>query len=447
MIKKISLIALTVFIFSGMFCLEVLSLEQQGSVMGLDESTDKEKDVAQCDPSSVTTYKYLMTFQACSGDECDDPRNHTIYLAGSDDGLSWSMIEEFETLPGSVPDLVFYNNSLYIFHTKGSSTFHWQKLNPCFEVVDMGSTQIVGSDSDGGFVDPSMIVSGDDLIMFYLPGNPGGNPAGCDEYPCTREIHTAIADNGDARSFTQYEGNRVSMYIEDEEAEIQLFCDPDILRLQDGSLLLYVSIGGSTLVYQGTSLTGTFVSPDDPDLVVASNVGGVPGSIQAPDGSIWLYVNKNSMEGTQIARGVSSDGITPIDDEDFVVVVDSTISDDFTEGTSTGSPSILEWPEWSDTTTTTVKPTTTTAPITTTTTTKGICASEKIYGQDSKEAEMLRCFRDDILSKTEEGRELIRLYYQLSHVIVEAMNENEEFKKDVKEMMEGILLLIRDIVK
>jgi len=153
------------------------------------------------------------------------------------------------------------------------------------------------------------------------------------------------------------------------------------------------------------------------------------------------------MEGTQIARGVSSEGITPIDDEDFVVVVDSTISDDFTEGTSTGSPSILEWPEWSDTTTTTVKPTTTTAPITTTTTTKGICASEEIYGQNSKEAELLRCFRDDILSKTEEGRELIRLYYQLSPVIVEAMNENEEFKKDVKEMMEGILLLIRDIVK
>lgn len=306
----------------------------------------------------------------------------------------------------------------------------------------MGSTQIVGLDSSGGFVDPSMIVSGDDLIMFYLPGNPGGNPAGCDEYPCTREIHTAIADNGNARSFTQYEGNRVSMYIEDEEAEIQLFCDPDILRLKDGSLLLYVSIGGSTLVYQGTSLTGAFVSPGDPDLVVASNVGGVPGSIQAADGSIWLYVNKNSMEGTQIARGVSSDGVTPIDDEDFVVVIDSTISDDFPEGTSTGSPSIIEWPEWSDTTTTTVKPSTTTAPITTTTTTKGICASEKIYGQNSKEAEMLRCFRDDILSKTVEGRELISLYYQLSPVIVEAMNENEEFKKDVKEMIEGILLLI-----
>jgi len=443
MTKKIFTTGLVICLFSGLFCLQALPSEQQNKVIKSCEKIGEEKDITDCDPSSITTFKYLMTFQACAGDECNTPQGHTVYLAGSDDGINWSLIEEFEPFPGSVPDLVFYNNELYIFHTKGASTFHWHKLNQCFEAVDMGSTQIVGSDFNNGFVDPSMIVSGDDLIMFYLPGNPGGNPAGCDEYPCTREIHTSVADNGDMRSFTQQDGNHVSMYIEDEEAEIQLFCDPDILRLKKGSYLLYISIGGSTLVYQGTSLSGTFVSPDDPDLVVISTVGGVPGSIQITDGSIWLYVNKNSPDGTKIARGVNSDGITPIDDGDFTVVIDYTISDDFSTDTSTGSPSIIAWPKWSDTsTTTTIKitsSTTSSIPTTTTTTDQLPCPAEKIYGEHSEEIELLRYFRDNVLCATPGGQEIIRLYYEWSTVIVKGMEEDEEFNASVKNITKLII--------
>ena len=33
--------------------------------------------------------------------------------------------------------------------------------------------------------------------------------------------------------------NRTSMYIESEVSEIRLFCDPDIIKLSDGSFLLY----------------------------------------------------------------------------------------------------------------------------------------------------------------------------------------------------------------
>jgi hypothetical protein len=447
MSKKICVIVLVVCFFLGVFCLEVLSSEQQSKLKNSGEGISKRSGATECDPSSITVYKYLMTFQACSGDVCNDPRNHTVYLAGSDDGINWSLIEEFEPIPGSVPDLIFYNNSLYIFHTPGASTFHWHKLNQCFEIVDMGSTMIEGPDGmTGGFVDPSMIVSGDDLIMFYLPGVLGGDPAGCDVHPCTKEIHSAVADNEDVRSFIQQDGNRVSMYIKDEEAEIQLFCDPDILRFKNGSYLLYISIGGSTLVYQDTALSGTFVSPDDPDLVVISNVGGVPGSIQAPDGSIWLYVNKNSPEGTKIARGVSNDGVMPIDDNDFTTVIDYTISDDFTTDTSTGSPSIISWPEWSDTstTTTTIKltTTTTTVPITTTTTKKGICISEFIYGEGSEEVEFLKYLRDKVLGKTPEGQEIIRLYYEWSPVIIKTMKQDKEFKEGVKALVDEILLLI-----
>ena len=51
---------------------------------------------------------------------------------------------------------------------------------------------------------------------------------------------------------------------------------------------------------------------------------------------------------------------------------------------------------------------------TTTTTFKIICLSETIYGEDSEEVKLLRNFRNTVLTKTQEGRELIDLYYQWS---------------------------------
>jgi len=105
------------------------------------------------------------------------------------------------------------------------------------------------------------------------------------------------------------------------------------------------------------------------------------------------------------------------------------------------------------TTTTTVRNTTTTSmvlsttttiiPTPETTTTIKICPVEKIYEEDSKEeTELLRDFRDNVLSKTPVGQEIIRLYYKWSPVIVKAMEEDEEFKEEVKEMIGGILGLI-----
>jgi len=89
-----------------------------------------------------------------------------------------------------------------------------------------------------------------------------------------------------------------------------------------------------------------------------------------------------------------------------------------------------------NTTTTTIRDTDTT------TTTKTNCSAEKIYGNRSKEIELLRHFRDDVLSKTPEGREIIRLYYEWSPAIVKAMKEDEEFKKEVMAIINEILPLI-----
>ena len=41
------------------------------------------------------------------------------------------------------------------------------------------------------------------------------------------------------------------------------------------------------------------------------------------------------------------------------------------------------------------------------------------------------------------GKELIKLYYKWSPVIVVAIENDEEFKKEVKDMIDDILLLIK----
>jgi len=100
------------------------------------------------------------------------------------------------------------------------------------------------------------------------------------------------------------------------------------------------------------------------------------------------------------------------------------------------------------TTTTTRKSTTTTTRKSTTTTSKPcICPPLCIFGENSEEVELLRYFRDNVLSQTPEGRELIKLYYQWSPVIVNAMEEDGEFKEDVKEMIDGVLPIIKGAVK
>ena len=55
---------------------------------------------------------------------------------------------------------------------------------------------------------------------------------------------------------------------------------------------------------------------------------------------------------------------------------------------------------------------------------------------------VLRYLRDNLLNQSLEGRELIKLYYQFSPVIVKAMEKDEEFKEELKEMIDGVLGLI-----
>ena len=65
----------------------------------------------------------------------------------------------------------------------------------------------------------------------------------------------------------------------------------------------------------------------------------------------------------------------------------------------------------------------------------------------SKETELLRYLRDNVLSRTPKGQEIIRLYYQWSPAIVRVMEDGEGFKEEVKEMIDGGLMLIEEEVE
>jgi hypothetical protein len=63
------------------------------------------------------------------------------------------------------------------------------------------------------------------------------------------------------------------------------------------------------------------------------------------------------------------------------------------------------------------------AKVSTTTTT--LCPLEKIYGEDSREIKLIRYIRDNVLNKTQAGKELIELYYEWSPEILKAMEKEE----------------------
>jgi hypothetical protein len=78
---------------------------------------------------------------------------------------------------------------------------------------------------------------------------------------------------------------------------------------------------------------------------------------------------------------------------------------------------------------------------------KAICPAVLIYGEDSEETRILRYLRDSLLNKTHEGRELIKLYYQWSPIIVRAMGADEEFKQEVKDIMDEIVPSIEIMIE
>jgi len=294
--------------------------------------------VSACDSTSIDAANYLMSFHSCSNN-CSDPTNHTVQLAKSDDGIAWLLVEEFTSFDGSVPDLIYYKNYLYVF-VPGEA----YKYDACFQKLAK-ITYTVESDEDDGIVDPSLYIDGDDLLLYYLPSVSGSDPASCSTSPCTKEIHSMSADDTSLETWTQIGGNRVSVTLDKGGMS-----DPDIIVLPNGDFAIYTSSGQNTWVFTNDDLEGIFTAPEGGDLnvdgrsVITSSVGGVPGAITVGD-EVWIYVTSSNNDQETIKRAVSDNGISEISDEDFSIVVDDSISTGFSTGTNASSPSVIVWPD------------------------------------------------------------------------------------------------------
>lgn len=77
----------------------------------------------------------------------------------------------------------------------------------------------------------------------------------------------------------------------------------------------------------------------------------------------------------------------------------------------------------------------------------GTCPAKAALGESSREGDIIRLrkFRDQVLSKTTTGQEIIRLYYAWGPAIVQAMDEDAAFKQRVKELIEEALDFIGKI--
>lgn len=324
--------------------------EVEEEIIKEEVETETVSETIECE-EPVEAQKYLMAFNSCLSD-CDSPTDHIVFLAGSDDGEKWELIKEFDNgHAGSVPDIVFYNDNLYLFHTGAGGDHSYDILDACFNVLETDNALLEGGDEDG-WVDPSLIVDGNELVLFYLPGIRGQDPASCaeGEETCIKEIHSARSSLETLPIFQLVDGARVEAQAGDIFISGNLggFSDPDIIQLEDGSYLLYVSSGANALAYTGSDIDGTFENPNnDEELLFASKQqGGVPSAIQDPEtGLIWLYVHKGEDGITTIRRSVS-DGITALLESDYDVVIDNSIFDDDSYS-GAFSPSIIEWPsDW-----------------------------------------------------------------------------------------------------
>ncbi len=272
--------------------------------------------------TQLSTAPYLMAFHACDtsgGVECHDPRNHMVYLAGSEDGLNWSLIPGWEPYSGSVPDLIRRGETLYIYTPGQLVRYHLDS-----DTIDP-PTKVQISDLESGYVDPSLIIDDEGrLVLFFLYGQLGMDPAGCspDEESCVREIGSATETVGsDGAEFVLDDGQRASMTL-DPTSQLRSFSDPDIF-FDGNQYVLYISHGASTSVWVSKELRGEYVQePSLPQGLLTNNTGGVPAGYYDPLSSqYWTFAHVGRDGQTVIRRATHPDIFQQLSDADFTTVL------------------------------------------------------------------------------------------------------------------------------
>ncbi len=244
---------------------------------------------AQADPraegAAGPAGRYLMPLHTCDAatTACQDPRNHTVGLAESDDGRGWRLVAGFTPYPGSVPDAVRRGATLYLY-TPGRLV-RWHLDTGVQEVP----VPVTVSGLPDGYVDPSPVVDEEGRIaLFFLRGTPGSDPAGCPAgTACVKRFGSATEVEGsDGAAFTLDTGDRVSLTAGAGQAYLGA-SDPDVFP--DGTRwVCYVSHGPSMSVWTSASLRGSYTRLGD----LTKGTGGVgAGHFDAGTGKYWTFAH------------------------------------------------------------------------------------------------------------------------------------------------------------
>lgn len=271
------------------------------------------------------TKAYLMSFHACnsaSGRDCANPLNHGVFLAESDDGSAWSIVTDWSTYPGSVPDVIRRGNTIYVYSVTGVA-LQVQRFDTVTNVLHDPVTVTL---TDGGAaeyaVDPSLFVDDQGrLVLFYLQGSASGSPGACDT-GSTKLIRSATEVTGsDGAEFTVDLGNRASITLDC--SRVDSASDPDVFF--DGTnYVMYVSRGSTLQVYTAATLQGAYtLSPDLTDgYLTTGTSGGVSAGLfdtTTSPGLYWTYAHAGSP--AVIRRATHPDLLSQLADADFTDVV------------------------------------------------------------------------------------------------------------------------------
>jgi len=285
---------------------------------------------------------YLLAFHACSGftANCADPRQHRVYLAQSDDGLAWNLVPGWQPFQGSVPDVVRRGNMLYVY------------TGPTLVRLDLStgqqsapqSVQIRASDGGSTEVMPTdvtLVVDEDGrLVLFFLFGSPGSDPAMCPpgEATCAKRIGSATEVEGsDGGSFALDDGERLGVSI-GAGTPFQSASDPD--AWSDGrDHYLLLSHGPWMTLWTSDSLRGEYRQLNVPPMgFLSAGTGGVgAGFFEPQTGAPWIYAHARQQVGMVIRRATPKDLTQQLEESDWTTVLTGD-SLGFEPGTNVESP-------------------------------------------------------------------------------------------------------------
>ncbi len=234
--------------------------------------------------AAPVTGRLLLAYHACDVAPCNDPRQHKVYVASSGGGRRFEVVDGWEPYAGSVPDIIRRGDTLYVYTTtqvrRGLRVGdHW--LAPeALLLVDEQGNRVQG-------VDLSAIVVDGALVLYFLEGQVGSDPARCPvgSESCTRRFRMAVEEPGsDGTRFRVRSEPVLEVTIKGQNDSAS---DPDIFPLWGGGYGLLVSRGMSFDAFVAES-------PDGPWTARGSQVrqggGGVPSGIATRWG-YWAYVS------------------------------------------------------------------------------------------------------------------------------------------------------------